>query len=357
MKHRQIAKIEAKIGLNVRKLITQNLQKKRRSEANKLTHKIDEIDAKIIKDLLCDGRKSFAEIAKECHVTTNVIRKRFAALNRKGIIVGATTQMNYEPFGYPAVATLLLNVESQHVEKTFESMKKIPDVLVIRQFNSRYGIRLIARLKSMKDIDHIKDAIRLHSSVSDVRNYFWLNVKNNPENLALLPTQGERLSSEPIPAKPIAEVFVDNTDQKIAEILAKNGRMSFRQISVKTGISTDTVIRRYERLVKSGALKVSIQINPEKLGYQAVLDFSIAFAFHTETSAIIDDLAKIPNVIIIIKTSGDYDLHVTAMARDTKQQFEIQEEIAKISNIAKIETAARRISTRWPTESQHISTF
>jgi DNA-binding Lrp family transcriptional regulator len=133
--------------------------------------------------------------------------------------------------------------------------------------------------------------------------------------------------------------------------------MSFRKIAEEIGISTDTVIRRYERLVKSGAMKISIQINPEKLGIQANLDFSIAFAFQKETAPIVENLAKIPGVIIIIKTSGDFDLHVTSMVRDSIQQFEIQEEIAKIPNIAKMETAARRIPDKWPTNSQHISTF
>ena len=323
-------------------------------------YEIDGIDAKILKDLLRDGRKDFGDIAKECQVTKNKIWKRYMKMKETGIIVGATNQMNYASFDYGAISTLLLNIESHQVEDTFERIKKTLDLLPIRQFNSRYNIRLIANLRNLKELDHIKETIRQHSSVVDLRTYFWLDVKNNPENLSFQSLKSREKTVGEENEKTIChqkKITIDDIDKQIAQKLADNGRMSFRKIAEEIGISTDTVIRRYEKLVKSGAMKISIQINPEKLGYQANLDFSIAFTFRVETAPIVEKLSKIPNVIIIIKTSGDYDLHVTAMVRDSIQQFEIQEEIAKIPNIAKMETAARRIPNKWPTKSQHISTF
>ena len=282
-------------------------------------------------------------------------------MEKANIIVGATTLIDYTAFGYIAVATILLNVESQHVESILKRVKKIPDLIAIRQFNSRYNIRLVAKLKNLKELEHIKETVRLHGSVIELRTYLWLDVMNNPENLQLSRSknwQSPFLADKPqniIGSK--EKLLIDEIDKKIVDKLTEDGRMSFRKIAQSIGLSTDTVSRRYERLVNSGAMKVSIQVNPAKLGYEANLDFSIAFAYQKDNSTAIEALAKIPDVIIIIKTSGDFDLHVTAMVRDTKQQFEVQEEIAKIPNIAKMETATRRIPDKWPTISQHISTF
>ena len=325
-----------------------------------LVYEVDGVDAKILKNLLYNGREGFVDIARECGVSTNAVRKRFLNMEGRGIIVGATIQADYESLGYPALVTVLLNVESQHVASSIERLKKIPNVLVFRQFNSRYSIRLIARMRNLKELDRIKEAIRLHNSVIDFRTFFWLGVKNIPENLSFNISENTAYPVSKTPAKtfvPRKTVSLDELDHVIAQKLSENGRMSFRKISEEMGTSTDTVIRRYQRLLDNGALKVSIQINPEKLGYQANLDFSIAFAFQKETAAIVENLAKIPNIIIILKTSGDYDLHVTAMVRNTEEQFRIQEEIAKIPNIARMETAARRIPDKWPTPIQHISTF
>jgi DNA-binding Lrp family transcriptional regulator len=268
--------------------------------------------------------------------------------------------VDYKCLGYMAIASLLLNVESQHVESALERLKQISNVLVIRQFNSRYGIRLVARLKSLKELERIKEAIRLHNSVIDIRTFFWLDVRNAPENLSFGIAGDKKQAANKIISNQYDSqkaIMVDETDRALVEKLSQDGRVSFRKLSEEIGKSVDTIIRRYERLVDSGCMRVSIQINPEKLGYCAILDFSIAFAFQQETGALLENLSKIPDVIIILKTSGDYDLHVTAMARDTEQQFRIQEEIAKIPNIARLETAARRIPNDWPTRSQHISTF
>lgn len=72
---------------------------------------------------------------------------------------------------------------------------------------------------------------------------------------------------------------------------------------------------------------------------------------------VVESLAKIPDIIIITETSGDYDLQMSAMVRDTAQSFDIQDQIAGISGITKIEAGARKIPESWPTPQQHISTF
>jgi DNA-binding Lrp family transcriptional regulator len=75
------------------------------------------------------------------------------------------------------------------------------------------------------------------------------------------------------------------------------------------------------------------------------------------SNSVVEELAKIPDIIIITKTSGDYDLQLTAIIRDIAQLFTIQDQIARICGVTKIETSARKIPDRWPTPQQYISTL
>jgi DNA-binding Lrp family transcriptional regulator len=50
-------------------------------------------------------------------------------------------------------------------------------------------------------------------------------------------------------------VQLDETDQAIIKVLAKDGRKSFRQIARETGISTPTAKARYNRMINIGFLK------------------------------------------------------------------------------------------------------
>lgn len=43
---------------------------------------IDEINAKILRMLLCEARTSFTQIAKECKISVNSVRNRFEQLKK-----------------------------------------------------------------------------------------------------------------------------------------------------------------------------------------------------------------------------------------------------------------------------------
>jgi uncharacterized linocin/CFP29 family protein len=75
------------------------------------------------------------------------------------------------------------------------------------------------------------------------------------------------------------------------------------------------------------------------------------------SDSVVEALAKIPDVIIITKTSGDFDLQLTAVVRDINQSFALQDEIARICGITKMEVSARKVPDRWPTPQQYISTL
>ena len=135
---------------------------------------------------------------------------------------------------------------------------------------------------------------------------------------------------------------------QIVEKLAKNGRASFRKISEEIGTSTDTVIKRYQKLKENGIIKVIIQIDPIRIGYQAILDLSIASS-QNNLSTIVKRLAKIPDVVVIIKASGDYDIYAITLVRDIKQLLTIHDEIARIPGITRVETDIGRPPGMWPT--------
>ena len=93
-----------------------------------------------------------------------------------------------------------------------------------------------------------------------------------------------------------SSVKIDEIDMQIVEKLTKNGRLPFSKIAQEIGASTDTVARRYGKLRKNNFIKVSIQINPLELGYQAILYINIALANQSKTKEAVDKLSIIPGV-------------------------------------------------------------
>ena len=322
---------------------------------------MSELDSKILRNLLNDGRINFDELAKSCGSSKNKVWKRCRAMEKKGIIKGATTQINFQNFGFAALATLLIRVEAQQIEEIMEFIEKITEIRAYRQYNSIYNIRAFATLKDLDELDHVKQAIRRKLLTIGLKTYIWTGVRNIPENLKLwvgLSDINEGEKSNLKAAKSNDKIIIDDVDKQILQKLTLDGRIAFTEIGKEIGLSTNTVIKRYHKLVENGSIKVSIQIDPKKIGYTSIMDFNIAFTTHGSLSYdIVDSLAKIPDITIITKISGDYDLQVTAMVKDIEESFFIQDQIARIEGVTQIETSSRKIPDMWPTPQQYISTF
>lgn len=129
---------------------------------------------------------------------------------------------------------------------------------------------------------------------------------------------------------------MDEIDSKIIDILTKNSRVSFRKISKELGLSTDTVIRRYQRLEREGEIQPIITVDYVKLGYEAIAYIFVRVSAQSNMQTIIEEVAKIPDVIAIVTATGRYDLMVVALVRGIKHSFKIGEEIEKIPQIRKV---------------------
>ena len=122
-------------------------------------------------------------------------------------------------------------------------------------------------------------------------------------------------------------------------------------------ISTDTVARRYEKLKRNGTIKVLIQLNTAKIGYHGYATFYIAFVSQSSLISMVENLCKIPDVVLIVQTSGSFDLLVEAMIKDLDQLLSVQDNITSMPGVTKCEMHLSRPTPVFPTPREYISTF
>jgi Lrp/AsnC family transcriptional regulator for asnA, asnC and gidA len=143
-------------------------------------------------------------------------------------------------------------------------------------------------------------------------------------------------------------IKMDDIDRKIAVIVSNNARTPFRHIAEQIGISTKTVIQRYKKLREKVLTKSTITVDMNLLGYKAMADLYIKVINRSKLNEIYAQLLQIPNVIVIIRTLGDYDLYVAIALEDLGKMFEISEQISKISGIEKPYFFLMPMIKRWP---------
>ena len=317
----------------------------------------------VLKELIADGRKTIADIARDTGLARENVKKSYEALEQMGIILGATIHINYKSFGYKAVAHMLVNVDSNQAEQLTEFLRKMPEIYFVYNRGPKGSLDVTITIKTLRELDRIKDAIKNQFSVTEMKTAIWTDVKEMHWNLTVgassIPQTKQAVSKQiDTSASEVAQkkVSVDEKDRKIADMLAENGRVAMETIAKETGISLDTAKRRYEKLKKNGVLKVTIQFDPTKIGYHAMGVFFVTTS-DVNSASIIDAICEVPDVISIMKTIGDYDLQIYAFIRDLEELLAIQEKLGRIKGLSKIDSEILQISNKWPSPRQYISTF
>jgi DNA-binding Lrp family transcriptional regulator len=325
-----------------------------------MTNEIDAINAKILKELLMDGRKSFAEIAKECNTSRDVIAKRYKQMVNKGIIVGSTIQNSPACYGGNLVAAIEIDVQPHKEEEVLLLAHKIPQVIQGFRLGFSPSLSILVVLKNIEELEGIKQSIKGLPFLLRVEVGIWIGIRTIPENLSILNVQEPRINIETedkSSSQKKVEIKLDAIDTAVIEKLAADGRTRFEKIAKELKVSTDTIIRRYERLKRNGDLKVVIQLNLTKIGYPAFAMFSVTSSSQENLAESIRTLAKIPDINFIIKNSGSFDYLISLIVRDIQQLTAVQEEIANMPGVINMKTVVGKMFMVWPIPREFISSF
>ncbi len=284
---------------------------------------LDQLDALVLKELLQDGRKNFTSIAKANNISTAKVSKHFSEMEQAGIIVGSTIQFNYSLFGYQGITSILIRSEPQHAEQVFDYLEKNHSLASRISYGSNHTVMTVTMLKSIKELANVSEMINKCRHVDGANALLWTNVRNFPENLTMkfLPENSIRHRFKKSTSGTIQPTF-DDLDLRIVNKLRENGSTTFSQIAQAVVSSTDTVKRRYNRLVSNNFIKVSLQINPELIGYKAGVHFLISLSRTNDLLEAVNTISNIPDISYLVKFSGgDYDLLVCAFIRDIYDFF------------------------------------
>lgn len=128
---------------------------------------------------------------------------------------------------------------------------------------------------------------------------------------------------------------LDETDQKILKHLLVDARQSARQLALKLGLSTVTILSRIKKLEKEGIIcRYTAVINHEKIGY--FLTAIIEIVAKNDTIVEIEDkISKFDNVCGVYDVTGSTDTIIIAKFKGRDALSKFVKGLAAISNVEK----------------------
>ncbi len=315
--------------------------------------KIDEIDATIIKMLLNESRTSFTEIGKACNITVGAVRMRYKRLWKEGIINGEVMLVNPHTLGIRHIVDLGIATDQEDEEEVARYLETKPYVSQVVKHLNNYNFYSKTALRDLNKLSEIIEDLESHPKISRVDTLIWAEAVNVefPGNLVIKPLPASSSAKYQRPALTNidqAQVEIDETDRKIAIILSNSSRTPFRQIAQELNISTKTVIQRYKKLRQYLLPKSAITLDLNKLGYKALAGLNIKITNRSKMTEIYNQLLAIPNVIVIIRVIGQFDLMVYVALEDIDKMFEVRQKLSKISGLDKPDVNLTPMVKSWP---------
>ena len=116
---------------------------------------------------------------------------------------------------------------------------------------------------------------------------------------------------------------MDNLNLQIIKELKIDARKPFKQIAEKIGVSTQTVIKRYNKMKETGVIQFcSISINLEKIGYKGSAHLLIKSTPGSNFSKTIEKIKKTPNIIFAGRVIGDFEGYAVLEFKNIKDLYE-----------------------------------
>jgi DNA-binding Lrp family transcriptional regulator len=107
---------------------------------------VDEMNRKILKLLMTDGKMTYNEVAQRLRRSPSTIRDRIRRLEVDKVIVGYVAIVNAERMGMKVEGVLFANLEDGASTEKLSSLAKVPGVLEVLQISGRR--RLMVRLNA-----------------------------------------------------------------------------------------------------------------------------------------------------------------------------------------------------------------
>jgi Lrp/AsnC family transcriptional regulator for asnA, asnC and gidA len=133
---------------------------------------------------------------------------------------------------------------------------------------------------------------------------------------------------------------IDKLDLQIIQQLMHDASISYADLGRKLFVSAGTIHVRIKKLQENGVISgIRYEVDKKRLGYDVIAFIGIYLEKSSLYDQVAKDLQRIPEIIRINYTTGNYSIFAEIVCRDIEQlRSVLHDELQKIKGIERTET-------------------
>lgn len=272
---------------------------------------------RVLEALRDDGRASYAEIAKSVglprHQVATIVQSAVEEDELHLTVSISPHLLGLERFAYIQIAV------AGPVQPARDALIAMTETTFVADIAGHYSIDAEVRVGPDPHLRHTLDAVLQLPGVSDVRTTLYESIEVN------------RFSPVHRANSPL---IVDNADRSIIKHLQRDARASYRELGEMSGLSPSGARLRFERLVKSGTIKV-VGI-PVRVGRPETPTLGVGISAGVPVNELLPQLKKVDPEFLAVAI-GSYDFIATISADSGSELVEMMERLRGIEGVAGVD--------------------
>ncbi|MFF8916417.1 Lrp/AsnC family transcriptional regulator [Streptomyces sp. NPDC015032] len=300
---------------------------------------MDDLDQHLLQALQLDGRAPFSRIARDRDVSERTIARRYQRLRTLGLrIIGRPVSSRLGLTRW----LLRLHCTPDAAGTIAEALARRPDTswVTLASGGTELYCALNARTAEERNALLLEKLPRtpqvLSVSAHCMMRIFvgatstWHATRFEPQSTATAVDSGSSTA---------APLVLDATDRTLFAELARDGRATLPELAAATDRSPSSVQRHLDRLRGEGALNLSVDFDPQLLGYHMATRLWLNVT-PAHLRIVGESLATHPEIAFAAAITGTSNLVANGIFRNPADLYDyIDQRISRLPGIQSIETA------------------
>ncbi|MFI8437969.1 Lrp/AsnC family transcriptional regulator [Streptomyces sp. NPDC079020] len=300
---------------------------------------MDDLDQHLLRGLQLDGRTPFSRIARDLGVSERTVARRYQRLRILGLrIIGlpvssrlGLTRWLLRLHCTPDAAGTIAEALARRPDTTWVTLAsggtELYCALNARTVEER-NVLLLEKLPRTPQVLSVSAHCMMRIFVGATST--WHSTRFEPQGTAATVDSGS------FTAGPLS---LDATDRILFTELARDGRATLPELAAASGRSPSSVQRHLDRLRGEGALNLSVDFDPQLLGYHMATRIWLNVT-PAHLRIVGEALATHPQIAFAAAVTGTSNLVANGIFRDPSDLYDyIDQRIGPLPGIQSIETA------------------
>lgn len=136
---------------------------------------LDDIDRKLLKELLMNSNRSQRELAKAIGVSTATVINHIQRLESAGVIKDYTVMLDYERLGYELTAIVEMTVSRGKLIEVEKAVSKLPYVCAVYDITGEIDAIIVAKFRNRQELSEFPKALLGMPDIQRTNTHVVLN--------------------------------------------------------------------------------------------------------------------------------------------------------------------------------------